>query len=139
MTGRFVTFVAAVCRPDSPDVQILSAGHGPLFIYSRSEDHFKEMTTQGVPFGILPFFGADPPAQLPLGSGDLVVLPTDGFFEWENAAGEQFGVQRMEEVIRASRELSPAEIIVQLYNAVITFSNGTKQQDDLTAVVIKRL
>jgi serine phosphatase RsbU (regulator of sigma subunit) len=139
MTGRFVTFVAAVCRPDSPDLQILSAGHGPLFIYSRSEDRFTEMNTQAVPFGILPFFRSDPPAQLRLGSGDLVVLPTDGFFEWENVEGEQFGVQRMEEEIRASRELAPAEIIVQLYDAVTRFSNGTKQQDDLTAVIIKRL
>jgi serine phosphatase RsbU (regulator of sigma subunit) len=63
------------------------------------------MNTQGLPFGILPFFRADPPAQLRLDSGDLVVLPTDGFFEWENAEGEQFGVQRMEAVIRASRQL----------------------------------
>ena len=68
-----------------------------------------------------------------------MVLPTDGFFEWENAEGEQFGVQRMEAVIRASRQLAPAEIIAQLYDAVTRFANGTKQQDDLTAVIIKRL
>jgi len=138
-TGRFVTFVAAVCRPDSSELQILSAGHGPLFIYSRSDDRFIDVSPQAVPFGILPFFRSDPPAQLRLGSGDLVILPTDGFFEWENDQGEQFGVQRMEEVIRASRQLAPLEIIAQLYSAVTKFSNGTKQQDDLTAVIIKRL
>jgi serine phosphatase RsbU (regulator of sigma subunit) len=138
-TGRFVTFVAAVCVPDSPDLHLLSAGHGPLFIYSRSEDRFIDIQPQTVPFGILPFFRSDPPAQLRLGSGDLVLLPTDGFFEWENDQGEQFGVERMEKVIRASRELAPPEIIAQLYDAVIRFSNGTKQQDDLTAVIIKRL
>jgi serine phosphatase RsbU (regulator of sigma subunit) len=138
-TGRFVTFVAAVCEPDSPNLQILSAGHGPLFVYSRSEDRFIEVNPQAVPFGILPFFNSDPPARLRMGSGDLVVLPTDGFFEWENDQGEQFGVERMEEVIRASRQLAPTEIIAQLYNAVTKFSNGTKQQDDLTAVIIKCL
>ena len=138
-TGRFVTFVAAVCVPDSPDLHLLSAGHGPLFIYSRSDDRFIDVQPQAVPFGILPFFRSDPPAQLRLGTGDLVLLPTDGFFEWENDQGEQFGVERMENVIRASRELAPPEIIAQLYEAVIQFSNGTKQQDDLTAVLIKRL
>ena len=97
------------------------------------------MSPQAVPFGILPFFRSDPPAQLRLGSGDLVILPTDGFFEWENDQGEQFGVERMEEVIRTSRQLAPLEIIAQLYGAVTKFSNGTKQQDDLTAVIIKRL
>jgi len=138
-SGRFVTFVAAVCEPDSPNLQILSAGHGPLFVYSRSEDRFIDVNPQAVPFGILPFFNSDPPARLRMGSGDLVLLPTDGFFEWENDQGEQFGVKRMEEVIRASRQLAPSEIIAQLYDAVTKFSNGTKQQDDLTAVIIKRL
>jgi serine phosphatase RsbU (regulator of sigma subunit) len=32
----------------------------------------------------------------------------------------------------------PKDIIANLYQAVVKFSNGTKQQDDLTAVVIKR-
>jgi serine phosphatase RsbU (regulator of sigma subunit) len=71
-------------------------------------------------------------------SGDLLVLTTDGFFEWANRKDEQFGVNRLEETIRASREKSPAEIIAALYKVVLEFSEGTKQGDDLTAVVIKR-
>jgi serine phosphatase RsbU (regulator of sigma subunit) len=138
-TGRFVTFVAAVCCPGCEDVEMLSAGHGPLFVYFRPEDRFAEMNAHALPFGICPSFRSDPPAHLQLHSGDLVVLATDGFFEWENDQGEQFGVPRMEGVIRASRDLAPSEIISRLYNAVANFSNGTKQQDDLTAVIIKRL
>jgi serine phosphatase RsbU (regulator of sigma subunit) len=76
---------------------------------------------------------------LHLDSGDLVLLATDGFFEWENDQGEQFGVFRLKESIRSSRDSAPAEIIMRLYETVNAFSNGTKQQDDLTAVVIKRL
>jgi serine phosphatase RsbU (regulator of sigma subunit) len=136
--GRFVTFVAVVCCPRCRDVELLSAGHGPIFIYSHPEDRFREMNAQAPPFGILPFFRSDPPERLQLHSGDLVLLATDGFFEWENDQGEQFGVLRIEESIRSSRDLAPAEIITRLYETVNTFSNGTKQQDDLTAVVIKR-
>lgn len=69
----------------------------------------------------------------------MVLLATDGFFEWENDHGEQFGVQRTEETVRASRDMTPPEIIARLYDAVKTFSLGNKQQDDLTAVIIKRL
>jgi len=69
----------------------------------------------------------------------MVLLATDGFFEWENDEGEQFGVRRTEDTIRASRDLPSQEIIARLYDAVTKFSNGSKQQDDLTAVVIKRL
>jgi serine phosphatase RsbU (regulator of sigma subunit) len=138
-SGRFVTFVAAVCCPRCSDVEMLSAGHGPLFIYSHPEDRFKELKANALPFGILPSFCSDPPVRLQLRSGDLVVLATDGFFEWENDQGEQFGVLRMEESIRASRDSPPAEIITRLYETVNAFSRGTKQQDDLTAVIIKRL
>jgi len=136
---RFVTFAAAVCGPDGEEAEILSAGHGPLFIYSRSADCFTKMQAQAVPFGILPFFNSDPPARLLLHPGDMLLLITDGFYEWENDRGEDFGVQRLEEVMRASRDLSSSEIIARLYDAVITFANGTSQKDDLTAVLIKRL
>jgi len=138
-TGRFVTFVAAVCFPGRAEVEVLSAGHGPLFVYSRPEDRFTTMNAQALPFGILPAFQSDPPAHFPLRSGDLVLLATDGFFEWENDQGEQFGVQRIEGAMRASRDLAASEIISHLYDAVSSFSNGTKQQDDLTAVVIRGL
>ena len=136
--GRFATFVAAVCSPGREEVELLSAGHGPLFVYSSSADHFTEMHSHGLPFGILPAFQSDPPSQLQLHSGDMVLLATDGFFEWENESGEQFGIERTENVIRRFRDSSPKEIIAKLYQAVVKFSNGTKQQDDLTAVIIKR-
>jgi serine phosphatase RsbU (regulator of sigma subunit) len=138
-TGRFATFVAAVCSPRCHNVELLSAGHGPVCIYSCSKDRFTELKAHGVPFGILPSFQSDPPTQLQLRTGDLILLATDGFFEWENELGEQFGVGRMEEVVRRFRDSTPKDIIAQLYEATVRFSNGTKQQDDLTAVIIKRL
>jgi serine phosphatase RsbU (regulator of sigma subunit) len=88
---------------------------------------------------MFPFFKSDPPARLQLHTGDLILLATDGFFEWENDQGEQFGVQRMEAAMRATQDLAASEIISNLYHAVIRFSNGTQQQDDLTAVLIKGL
>jgi serine phosphatase RsbU (regulator of sigma subunit) len=86
----------------------------------------------------MPNFASEAPVVLEFKPGDLLVLTTDGFFEWEDAKGEQFGVKRLEDVVRARRELAPADIISALYKAVIEFSGGTKQSDDLTAVVIKK-
>ena len=136
--GRFVTFVAALCSPTSSQVELLSAGHGPLFVYWLREDRFDEMSAQGLPLGLMPDLASEPPKILDFQSGDLLVLTTDGFFEWANASDEQFGAKRLQDTIRASREKSPAEIIAGLYKAVVAFSEGTKQADDLTAVVIKR-
>ena len=44
----------------------------------------------------------------------------------------------MQDVIRLSKDETPRELISDLHQAVIAFSGGTKQQDDLTAVTIKR-
>jgi serine phosphatase RsbU (regulator of sigma subunit) len=135
---RFVTFVGAACRPATGDVEVLSAGHGPLFLYSAANDSFTEVDSQGVPFGILPDFTSGPPACLSLLAGDLFLLITDGFVEWENDKGELFGSARLQQAVHASRNLSPEGIIKGLYDAVVAFSQGTKQQDDLTVVIIKR-
>ena len=135
---RFVTFVALRCAPESPRVEMLSAGHGPLLVYHIREDRFDELQAQGLPLGLMPDMGSEPPKMLELESGDLLVITTDGFFEWANAQEEQFGIERMEDVIRAVKDKSPREIIAALYKAVIEFSGGTPQDDDLTALIVKR-
>jgi serine phosphatase RsbU (regulator of sigma subunit) len=136
--GRFVTFVAAICSPENACVQLLSAGHGPLFLYLSREDRFDQMGAQGLPFGVISTLITEPPRTLELRPGDLLVLATDGFFEWENPQGESFGTHRLEEAIRKSKDKVPQELISDLYQAVVDFSGGRKQQDDLTAVIIKR-
>jgi serine phosphatase RsbU (regulator of sigma subunit) len=138
-TGRFVTFVAVVCTPRSPRVELLSAGHGPLFVYWLREDRFDSMNAQGLPLGLMPDLASEPPKLLEFSPGDILVLTTDGFFEWADASGQEFGVKRLESVVRGLRDRHPAEIISGLYKAVIEFSGGTKQADDLTAVVIKKV
>jgi serine phosphatase RsbU (regulator of sigma subunit) len=137
--GRFVTFVAAVCKPASSTVELLSAGHGPLLVYKLGADRIDEKGAQGLPLGIVPNLVSAPPLTLELHRGDMLVMATDGFFEWANPRDEQFGVKRSGDVIRQSKEKSPRELISTLYQTVIEFSEGTEQQDDLTAVVIKRM
>ena len=67
-----------------------------------------------------------------------MLLITDGFFEWENAAVEQFGAERIGAIMKQFSEREPEVIIAELYDSVLNFANGTPQQDDLTAVMIKR-
>ena len=135
---RFVTFAAVRCGPGSSRVELLSAGHGPMLLYRFAEDRFEEIQAQGLPLGLMPDLGSDPPRLLELNSGDLLIITTDGFFEWADAHEELFGTERMKAVIRTVREHSPAEMISALYRAVTEFSGGTPQDDDLTALVFKR-
>ena len=78
------------------------------------------------------------PAKLTMKPGDMLLLVTDGFLEWENPAQEEFGAKRLAEVLRKFSESEPETIIAELYDSVVNFSQGTPQKDDLTAVLIKR-
>jgi serine phosphatase RsbU (regulator of sigma subunit) len=137
--GRFITFVAAIFGPDSSNVELLSAGHAPLFLYTLKNNRFDLMEAHGLPLGISDAFLSDPPNSLELAPGDLLLLATDGFFEWANAREERFGTERLGQTVRAAREKSASEIIASLHQEVLRFASGTKQMDDLTAIVLKRL
>jgi serine phosphatase RsbU (regulator of sigma subunit) len=136
---HYATFVAAVCNLDDLSIELFSAGHGPIFSFSVSSDSFKEVDSQSVPLGLLPEIERAAPAVLQLQCGDMLFLLTDGFVEWENSEGEEFGLERAMNTVRRLHYLSPQQMIRELYRAVLVFADGTKQKDDLTAVVIKRI
>ena len=135
---RFATFVAAVCQEGSDQVELLSAGHGPIFVYSSVNQSFRLIDAQALPLGILPDLWDAVPIKLILKPGDIVLLITDGFLEWENSAGEQFGTERLAAAVRQFSHREPEVIIAELYDSVLNFARGTPQQDDLTAALIKR-
>ena len=134
---RYVTMVVAWLDPANSRFELISAGHGPLLHYRAASDQFQSIEPQGIPFGLFPGFQYGSPHCFEMAPGDLLVLTTDGFFEWANAHDEQFGLARLQESIRSARDLPSSEIIAQLHAAVVKFAGGTVQQDDLTAVVVK--
>lgn len=62
---------------------------------------------------------------------------TDGFYEWENPDGEEFGLRRLESVVLESHDCSAEEVISRLRFAFEDFCQGTEQKDELTAVILK--
>ena len=135
---RFATFVAAVCQEGSDQVELLSAGHAPILIYSSEGKCLSILDAQGLPLGIFPDLWEALPVKITMKPGDIVVLITDGFLEWENNSGEPFGTDRLADMIRKFSNHEPEVIIAELYHSVLEFAQGTLQRDDLTAVLIKR-
>jgi serine phosphatase RsbU (regulator of sigma subunit) len=135
---RFATFVAAVCQEGSDRLELLSAGHAPILVYSSEDKSLSVLEAHGLPLGIFPDLWEAIPVKLSMRPGDIVVLITDGFLEWENISGEQFGTDRLSGIIRQFSDCEPEVIIAELYDSVLKFAHGTPQQDDLTAVLIKR-
>lgn len=136
--NQFVTFAVVFLDPASSHVQVLSAGHGPILWYKYAADEIESIEAQGIPLGMIAGVKYSQTNERRLDPGDMVVLVTDGFYEWENPNGEEFGLRRLNTVIRESRDSDPDEVIARLRSAVEKFCKGTEQKDDLTAVVLKR-
>jgi serine phosphatase RsbU (regulator of sigma subunit) len=106
--------------------------------YKYDTDKIESLEAQGIPLGMIAGISYEKAEVRRMAAGDMIVLVTDGFYEWENPHGEEFGVGRLETTIRQARDSSAAEIIAKLRAAVESFCQGTEQKDDLTAVVLKR-
>ncbi|NCY02404.1 MAG: GAF domain-containing protein [Planctomycetia bacterium] len=138
LEGRFVTAFFGVVGPRDGGIEFLSAGQGPLLTFTAADGGVRELPTQGLPLGIVPGFDYSPCASHRLAAGDMLVLLTDGFYEWEAADGLPYGTERVAEVIRRHRDAPAAELIERLVADVEAFAAGTRQADDLTAVVLRR-
>ena len=93
--GRFITFVGVLIDPQSHQVQMISAGHGPLFRCVQANGELIESGADGVPLGLVPQNEYGTATKFSLDPGDSVLLITDGLFEWPNASGESYGLDRL--------------------------------------------
>ncbi|MEM9064052.1 MAG: PP2C family protein-serine/threonine phosphatase [Planctomycetota bacterium] len=136
--GRFVTFAAVVVTPGQDSVLSVSAGHGPLLVLRNSSSTVESFGADALPLGV---HGVDEDVDSvthSLAEGDTFVLLTDGFFEWANSEGDQFGTARLQETLAKHRQDPPQQLIDGLIRDVESFTGGTPQPDDLTVVVIRR-
>ncbi|MFM8734858.1 MAG: PP2C family protein-serine/threonine phosphatase [Pirellulales bacterium] len=136
--GRFVTAFSGVVSSRAATLEFVSAGQGPILVYDSSADAVRDFPAQTLPLGFIPGPLSAEPTRIELDEGDIVVLLTDGFYEWSRSDGEAFGIDRVVQLVREHRGLPAADLIALLRAAVVEFSRGTRQDDDLTAVVVRR-
>ena len=85
--GTLVQAVVGILDPKTNRIELLSAGHGPLLLYTRRDDRVENFNAHGLPFGVFPDADYGPPQRIDLESGDMLVLITDGFIEWNKPDG----------------------------------------------------
>jgi phosphoserine phosphatase len=137
--GRFVTALFGVATPHGDAVRFVSAGQGPILAFRAATGAVEQFESHGLPLGLMPEMEYDAETTLPLAVGDMLVLLTDGFYEWQRADGDQLGMERICDLLRQHHALPPAELIQTIRGAVEEFAAGTPQTDDLTAVILKRV
>ncbi len=136
--GRFITawlgeLDAAACRLTS-----FSAGQAPLLRYDAERDHYDLLDADAPPFGVVAELDVSLSDPILMKPGDLFAVFSDGILEAADPAGEQFGTDRVIELLRAQRRESPERMLAALRQAVDAFTRGTAPGDDRTAVLVKR-
>ncbi len=137
--GRFITCWLGEIRSQEHALSTLSAGQGPLVLYRAATDTFELPDTDTQPFGLLDLGPIVAPPPTELQAGDVYAVLSDGIFESMDPAGEEFGVEGVQEVIRRHRGASAEAIKDALRDAEAAFSQGAPAADDRTILIIKRV
>jgi serine phosphatase RsbU (regulator of sigma subunit) len=127
------TFAALAFEANRESVEYTLAGHLPILHY-RAGGEVEQMAFEQLPLGL---FEADRyvSRSSPCRPGDLFALYSDGIVEAANAAGEEYGIERLKSEIR-SRLSQPLE---QICDAVMTASAAHWIPDDDRSLLLVRV
>ena len=137
-TMMFVTLVYALYDPETGVLTYSNGGHcNPLVVHPDGSSEELALTG-GVALGVMP--GLDyREAQTTLNPGDSLILYTDGVSEAMNAHGEEFGVERLQQLFAVQPPTSARTAIEAIMQAVSDFAGDTPQSDDVTCLVLRRV
>lgn len=135
LRGQFVSAAYLCIDPETRVARYSAAGHPPLLHWRSKESSLKRIESNGLLFGVLPDCEY-PSCEIPLVSGDMFLLYTDGVTEPENAMGEAFGDNRLEQIVRESRSFEAVELSSRLVQGVRQWQATPAALDDMTLVII---
>lgn len=137
-SDMFVTAHYGVLDAQSHRLAYSSAGHNLALHVPAAGARIDELTTTGLALGIIDDVEYGQKA-IDLAEGDVVLFYTDGAIDTLNAAGEEFGNDRLAALLAEHRAGSAESIAAAIDAAVRDWSAGQAQYDDFTLIVIKRV
>ena len=134
---RFMTLHLSVIDAPTRTMRWVSAGHDPAILYDPATGQFEEVGDGDLPLGVTDDAEYAEHAHGPLRPGQVILVGTDGVWEMPNTQGEQFGKDRLRDVIRESASKSAEEISKSLRDRLSAFRGETRAVDDVTFVIVK--
>jgi phosphoserine phosphatase RsbU/P len=138
---NFVTVFLTIFDPTKRTLTCVRAGHNPPLLYNPArEGRCLQIKPGGLGLGILDSSSFAPSIkveEIPVMSGDLLLLYTDGLVEARNKEGEQFGIERTVESLATTYGYTPALVLSTLAGALDNFAGDLVSEDDVTAVCVR--
>ena len=135
-SNRFVTMFLAELDPADGTLKYINAGHNPPLI-GRISGQVQQLDSGGFPLGIMPFAEYEI-GETKLESGEALVIYSDGVSEAANLKGEEFGMERLSEVVKKHRTASASGLRDKVESTLSMFTQTAPAGDDITLVIVKR-
>jgi phosphoserine phosphatase RsbU/P len=134
-TTKYLSMFLAFVEDQGRRLRYVNAGHvPPLVVHGDGRREWLE--TGGMIVGLLPEARYES-GSVAMAPGDLLVACTDGITEAMNAAGDEYGRERLAESVSRCRQQSTAEILGKILDEVETHSRGGIHEDDRILLVLK--
>jgi sigma-B regulation protein RsbU (phosphoserine phosphatase) len=131
-SGRFITFCYARLDVAAGRLTYANAGHNPPLLV-HADGRIDTLPPGGTVLGVF-VESTYEQGEIPIRRGDRLVLYTDGISEGRDAAGEEFGEDRIAASALAHRALPAEEMLAAMLRDVEAF-NGGAYEDDATLIV----
>jgi phosphoserine phosphatase RsbU/P len=133
--NQFVTAFYSVLDASNKTLAYTNAGHNPPLLMD-ADGTARFIERGGLPLGMFRdtrYYEY----YLPIETGQTLVLYTDGVTEALNNAGEEYGRDRLERIVREGRSLSARGLIDLIYQDILRWTDGRGSHDDMTFFIIK--
>jgi len=135
--NRYATAFLTQYDPVTGECQWVNCGHNDGVVLRKSGE-VEMMPCSGIALGLFP--GIIYEAQnFELREGDLLAIYSDGVTEANDAAEQEFSLERFIAVLKANRERAASEIVDTVIREIDAFVGEAPQFDDITLMVMKRL
>ncbi|MFQ5498785.1 MAG: SpoIIE family protein phosphatase [Candidatus Zixiibacteriota bacterium] len=135
--GSFVTAVYGVLDSKNNIFTFANCGHNlPVLLRASGDVFFLE--EGGQLLGVVPG-AAYEERPIFLDVGDIICIYTDGVTEVFDEDGNEFGCERLVDLLRANRQKSTKEMQETILASIRQFATPDHAFDDITTVILKRI
>ena len=138
----FISIAYLILDHERDGVTLARGGHDAPLLYKRQLQSVTPVKSPGMVLGIDSgnvFDRLTADFGVPLERDDCLVLYTDGVTEALNTEGDEFGLERTIESVRASATDGAQAIVKQVIDDVRNFTGSNPQNDDITLIAIRKI
>jgi len=136
-SDKFITFFWGILDSEKNTFEYINAGHNPPIFLQNNK--LVQLTDGGFMIGIMDTGVVYEVGNIEIGNNDSIVFYTDGVTEANSKDGEEFGEEKLSDILTENKNLNAEEILGKIKESIVDFTKDTPQYDDITMIVLKKI